>query len=133
MKTRRRGSALIEFAGSLLLLGTVFAGVFQIGYTFFAYNTLVNAVRAGARYASLQTGRADLTRVQNLVVYGDLVPSRDAKPVVPGLATGNVDLSFGPATATVSVRGFKLDSVFSQVKLDGRPMVTFPITGGATK
>lgn len=84
MKTRRRGSALIEFAGSLLLLGTVFAGVFQIGYTFFAYNTLVNAVRAGARYASLQTGRADLTRVQNLVVYGDLVPSRDAKPVVPG-------------------------------------------------
>jgi len=139
MKNGRRGSALIEFAGSLLLLGTVFAGVFQIGYTFFAYNTLVNAVRAGARYASLQTGRAssgnaDLAKaVQNLVVYGDLVPDAGAKSIVPGLATSNVDLTFGPATATVSVRGFKLDSVFSQVNLDGRPAVTFPLATGAAK
>ena len=133
MKNGRRGSALIEFAGSLLLLGTVFAGVFQIGYTFFAYNTLVNAVRAGARYASLQTGRADLAKVQNLVVYGDPAPSRDTKPAIPGLSTTNIEISFGPRTATVSVRGFKLDSVFSQVNLDGRPAVTFPITGGATK
>ena len=57
MKNGRGGSALIEFAGSLLLLGTVFAGVFQIGYTFFAYNTLVNAVRAGARYAAFNPVR----------------------------------------------------------------------------
>ena len=48
------------------------------------------------------------------MVYGDPIPARDAKPVVPGLTTGNVDLSFGPATATVLVRGFKLDSVFSR-------------------
>lgn len=129
MRQRQRGSALIEFAGSLILLSTVFAGVFQIGYTFFAYNTLINAVRAGARYASLQTARDPnvIRAVENLVVYGDLVPSPGAKPAVPGLATSNVELKFGPSTATVCVRGFKLDSLFSQVTLDGRPLVTFPM------
>jgi len=128
----RRGSALIEFAGSLILLSTVFAGVFQIGYTFFAYNTLINAVRAGARYASLHDAKA-ASAVANLVVYGDLVPSPAAKPVVPGLSVGNVEVRFGAATATVCVRGFKLDSLFSQVTLEGRPSVTFPVTNGAAK
>ncbi len=137
MTNRRRGSALIEFAGSLMLLCTVFAGVFQLGYTFFAYNTLVNAVRAGARYASFQSKATDPAKlakaVRNLVVYGDPAPSPGAKTVVPGLATSNVDLSFTPATVTVAVRGFKLDSAFSPVNLDGRPRVTFPLTNGAAK
>ena len=137
MKHARRGSALIEFAGSLILLFGVFAGIFQIGYAFFAYNTLVNAVRAGARYASLQSGlppNADLAKtVKNMVVYGDLAPATSAKPVIPGLTTDHINVTLGPATATVSVRGFKLDSLFSQVKLDGRPSITFPLTGGAAK
>jgi Flp pilus assembly protein TadG len=129
-----RGSALIEFAGSLILLFGVFVGIFQIGYTFFAYNTLVNAVRTGARYASLQQTNAELPKtVKNLVVYGDLAPAASAQPVVPGLTTDHINVTLGPATATVSVRGFKLDSLFSQVKLDGRPSITFPLTGGAAK
>ena len=132
LKHARRGSALIEFAGSLILLSTVFAGVFQIGYTFFAYNTLVNAIRAGARYASLHDAKA-ASAVAYLVVYGDLVPSPDAKPVVPGLSVGNVEVRFGTTRATVTVRGFKLDSLFSQVSLDGRPSVTFPLLSGAAK
>jgi Flp pilus assembly protein TadG len=134
MKHARRGSALIEFAGSLILLFGVFIGIFQIGYTFFAYNTLVNAVRAGARYASLQQTNSELPRmVENMVVYGEPAPAASAKPVVPGLTTDNINLTLGPSTATVSVRGFKLDSLFSQVKLDGRPSITFPLTSGAPK
>ena len=134
MKHARRGSALIEFAGSLILLFSVFVGIFQIGYTFFAYNTLVNAVRAGARYASLQQTNAELPKtVKNLVVYGDLAPAASAQPVVPGLTIDQVNVTLGPATATVSVTGFKLDSLFSQVKLDGRPSITFPLTGGAAR
>jgi Flp pilus assembly protein TadG len=136
MKARRRGSALIEFAGSLILLSGVFAGIFQIGYTLFAYDQLVHAVRAAARYASLRAGSPNTseaqltTAVQNLVTYGDPAPAASAKALIPGLTNSTVELSLGPATATVSVRGFKLDSVFSEVKLDGRPTATFPVTNG---
>jgi len=134
VKHLRRGSALIEFAGSLILLFVVFAGIFQIGYTFFAYNTLVNAVRAGARYASLQQTNPELPKtVKNMVVYGELVPAAGAQPVVPGLTTDQIKVTLGPSTATVSVSGFKLDSLFSQVKLDGRPSITFPLTRGVGK
>ena len=124
----RAGSALIEFAGSLILLSAMFAGIFQAGYTFFTYSSLVNAVRAGARYASI--GPHTDTAVRNLVVYGDPAPAANAKPLAPGLNPAHVELILSPATATVSLRGFEIDALFSKVKLDGRPSVTFPIAGG---
>lgn len=140
MRARRsRGSALIEFAASLIVLAGMFAGIFQVGYTLFTYNTLVNAVRSGARYASLRAGAPSASdpefakAVRNLVVYGDPAPAEGAKPTVRGLAAENVELILGPSTATVSVRGLEIDALFAKVKLDGRPAVTFPITGGAAK
>jgi len=134
MKYRRQGSALIEFAGSLILLTTVFMGIFQIAYAFFSYNALVNSVRAGARYASLQPPSPELAKnVQNLTVYGEPTPAAAASPVVPGLSANNIQVAFGPSTATVSVRGFQLNSLLGQFKLDGRPSITFPLTSGAGK
>jgi Flp pilus assembly protein TadG len=134
----RAGTALIEFAVSLMLLAAVFVGVFQIGYAFFTYGTLVSAVRAGARYSSLQQRGAAADpevakAVRNLVVYGDPAPAEHAKPVVPGLATGNVEIVNGPDTSTVSLRGFEVDALFAKLKLDGRPTVTFPVTAGGSK
>jgi Flp pilus assembly protein TadG len=134
----RAGSALIEFAVSLMLLAAVFVGVFQIGYAFFTYGTLVSAVRAGARYSSLQQRGAAADpevakAVRNLVVYGDPAPAEHAKPVVPGLATGNVEIVNGPDTSTVSLRGFEVDALFAKLKLDGRPTVTFPVTTGGSQ
>lgn len=133
----KRGVALIEFAGSMILLAVVFAGIFQIGYTFYIYGTLVDAVRAGARYASLQSRPGDRANdvvrraVQNLVVYGDpATPNQGATPLVNGLTRDNVEVDFGPKTATVSVRAYKIDSLFSRLSLDGRPAVTFPLTSG---
>ena len=137
-RTRRsRGSALIEFAGSLILLAVMFAGIFEIGYSFYAYGTLVTAVRAGARYAALQPRGTGLDpavakAVRNLVVYGDPAPGDGTKPVVPGLSTDHVELISGPDGSTVSLRGFEVDALFLKVKLDGRPTVTFPVTGGAS-
>jgi Flp pilus assembly protein TadG len=134
----RRGTAMIEFAVSLALLAAVFVGVFQIGYAFLAYGTLVNAVRAGARYSSLQqhgTG-ADpevAKAVRNLVVYGDPAPAENAQPVVRGLTTENVEIVNGPGTSTVSLRGFEVDALFAKLKLDGRPTVTFPVTAGGSQ
>jgi len=129
------GNALIEFAGSLTLLAVMFAGIFEIGYSFYAYATLVNAVRAGARYAALQprgTGAnstlAAATAVRNLVVYGDPTPPDPSKPVVPGLTTEHVELINSASASTVSLRGFEIDALFMKVHLDGRPTATFPIT-----
>jgi TadE-like protein len=127
-----KGTALIEFAGSFILLSTMFAGIFQAGYCFYTYNTLVNAVRSGARYAS-QHPAGPITAVQNLVVYGEPAPAAGAKPIVSGLTAASVEIIFAQAATTVSIRGFEIKALFSKVKLDGRPSVTFPVTGGATR
>lgn len=138
--TRRKaqgGSALIEFAGSLILLATLLVGIFRIGYMFYTYENLVNAVRAGVRYASLRSSGwnaadPDLARsVRNMVVYGEPRPVAAAKPMTAGLRPENIELILRPASATVSVRGFEIDSLFAKVRLDGRPTVTFPLTGAA--
>jgi len=134
MKERREGSALIEFAGSLIVVSALFTGIFQFSYALSTYHALVNAVRAGARYASLQpqpsdTAKQDFTKaVQNVVVYGDPAPAPNAKPVAPGLTIEKVALVLDSGTATVSVRDFELAAIFSTIKLDGRPTVTFPLT-----
>jgi hypothetical protein len=121
------GNALIEFAGALILLTIMFAGIFEIGYSFYTYATLVTGVRAGARYAALQLpGPATTKAVRNLVVYGDPAPPDRATAVVPGLSIDDVELISSPEASTVSVRGFEIDAVFMKMKLDGRPTVTFP-------
>ncbi len=128
---RRKGTALIEFAGSLVLISTVFTGVFQLGQSFYTYNRLVSAVRQGARFASLQPEaalRADA--VQKLIVYGDTDPAPNAAPLITGLSERNVQLIVAGHKATVMIRGFALSGIFSSTTLDGRPSVTFPITGG---
>jgi hypothetical protein len=137
LRSGRRGTALIEFAGSLILLSTMFAGIFQASYFFYTYNTLVNAVRSGARYASRQPAGSSaanpefMKSVQNLVVYGDPAPPSGAAPIVSGLTPASVEIVLGPATTTVTVRGFEIDALFSKIKLDGRPTVTFPLTSRA--
>jgi hypothetical protein len=127
-----RGNALIEFAASLMLLAVMFAGIFEIGYSLYAYGALANAVRAGARYAALQPrGNADpevAKSVRNLVVFGDPAPDGRSQPVVAGLSTDHVELINDPKSSTVSLRGFELDALFMKFKLDGRPTVTFPVT-----
>ncbi|HTW67251.1 MAG TPA: TadE family protein [Bryobacteraceae bacterium] len=132
MRWSRRGSALIEFAGSLIVLTATFVGLFEIGYAFFTYGTLVTAVRAGARYsASRQHGAvADpevANAVRNLVVYGDPAPAANARPLAQGLTPANVEIVEGPDTSTVSLRGFAIDALFTKVNLDGCPTVTFPL------
>jgi len=138
MRKPEAGNALIEFAGSLLLLAVLFSGVFEIGYSFHTYGQLVAAVRAGARYAAFQPRAAAAdpavaNAVRNLVVYGDPAPAAQTKPLVPGLAAEHVELINTADQSTVSLRGFTIDAVFMKLKLDGRPTVTFPAIAGASK
>src|ERR1700693_2592543 len=51
----RRGSVIVEFTLSATFLVALFLGVWQFGYAFLIYGELEEAVRAGARYASMRT------------------------------------------------------------------------------
>jgi len=128
--SRRKGTALIEFAGSLVLISTLFTGVFQLGQSFYTYNRLVNAVRQGARFASLQPETAaDSGAVQKLIVFGEMNPAPGASPLIAGLSERNVQVIIVDRKATVVIRDFALSGMFSSTTLDGKPSVTFPITG----
>ena len=128
----KRGAAMLEFALSAMVLAGLFAGAFQIGYTFYAYNRLEGAVRRGAQYAS--TKPQATTEVQNIVVFGDPNPAAGATPVLNGLTTSNVQIKVAgtadaPVSVTVSISGYQVNSVFSTTTLNGRPSVTFPHVG----
>ena len=143
MKPRRkeRGSALVEFSLSVVLLTAVFGGSFEFGYAIYTYNMLVNAVRDGARYASMKPydsststpSTAFQTAVQDMVAYGD--PSGNTTtPVVRGLAPSNVQLTVtmngsAPTEIAVSITGFSLDAIFGTIQLNSRPSSTFPYLG----
>ncbi|MCU1236160.1 MAG: TadE family protein [Candidatus Solibacter sp.] len=142
-KTSRSGSVMIEFTLSLSFLIPMFLGVWTFGYAFYQYSQLENAVRTGARYASLQTydsasttpSSSFLSAVQKTTVYGD--PSANtstATPVVSGLTTSNVQLtvtfaSGAPSTMTVSVTNFPLKTYLGSVTLTNKPYVWFPYLG----
>jgi Flp pilus assembly protein TadG len=141
-KASQRGSVFIEFALSFLVLFSIFTGAFEFGYAFYAYNTLVNAVREGARYASLKPydsasstpSTAFNTAVQNMVVYANPNPANGATPILRGLSTSNVNFSVltngsAPQQVTVSISNFSIDAVFGTVTLNGNPSESFPYLG----
>lgn len=136
----RRGSVMVEFAVGVGVLLAAFTGTFQFGYTFLQYNNLENAVARGARYASLvpydsagtTPSTAFKTAVQNMVLYG--TPTAGATPVLPGLQTSNVNLTVTfsngiPALMTVSINGYKIDSIFASNTLTDKPKVAFTYQG----
>ncbi len=140
---KQRGSVMVEFTLSMLVLIPLFLGGWAFGYTFFQYSQLENAVRAGARYASTLNydsasttpSSAFLSAVQKMTVYGDPnADPRTASPVVPGLTTSNVNLSVGfassaPSSVTVSISGFRVLTYFGTTNLSGKPYVWFPYVG----
>ncbi len=139
-RANRRGGAMVEFALSFGFLFSVFAGIFQFGYAFFVYNQLENAVRGGARYASLadydsltETPSATFeTAVKNMVLYGN--PAGTGSAIVPALSESNITVTATmerrvPATVTVTINGYRLDAVVKSFTLDGKPKITFPYMG----
>ena len=106
-RTRERGMVTLEFALVASIFLTMLVAIVAGGTVFWAHNTLVDATRRGARYASLQcnpcvaccsgpdgTSATALTRIKNVVVYGTDSPGVGAQPVVPGLTTSNVKVEY---------------------------------------
>jgi Flp pilus assembly protein TadG len=138
----QRGNVLVEFTLSLTLLTTLFTGAWQFGYSYYIYAELEQAVRNGARYASLQKydsatstpTPAFLSAVQNVVVYGDPAAPAGSTPAAPGLTTGNVGLTVSfaggvPTGMTVAVNNYRMPAVFNQITLINKPTTWFPYVG----
>ena len=91
-----RGNAVMEFAIGFTVLWLMFAGVYQIGYSYYVYNTLMLSVADAAELGSvidydLGSPSAYTNALRNMVVYGDEIAG--TKALVPGLTTGNVNVN----------------------------------------
>ena len=132
---------MVEFALGSTVLILLFTGIFQYGYTFYLYNCLQNAVRAGALYASHETYDSAgttpsanfLSSVRNMVIYGDPNATSGAS-AAPGLASANVILTVTfssniPTAMTVAITGYNLDAATKTFTLTNKPQATMPFLG----
>ena len=136
-----RGNAIVEFAIAFGLLLTIFAGVWQFGYAFYAYNQLESAVRNAARYASVAVydggtwdGATLKTRAKNMVVYGTPTPTGSDKALLPGLETSHVRViptfaGMVPERIEVDINGYLIDAFFTEFPLNGKPSSSFQYMG----
>lgn len=142
-----RGHAVLEFALGASLFAALMTGTFQIGYKIYAYENLLTAVRAGARYGAIypyDVGAPTVdsnpssnftTRVRNVTVYGNPAGAVDgAAAVVPGLQPQHVlvDVAFRnalPATVTITIHDFALDAIFGNWVANQKPSATFTYMG----
>ncbi|MBM3736738.1 MAG: pilus assembly protein [Acidobacteria bacterium] len=146
VRKRRQGNAIIEFALMASAMVPLLTGVTQFGHTFFMYNQLVSAVKAGSRYASVREygGTTSTvptefaTEVKNMVVYGKEDPVTTGvspdQPVVKGLSVNNISVSVTmngttPKTVTVNVVNFTIGSIFKKFTFNGKPAATYPFNG----
>jgi hypothetical protein len=140
MRKRTAGSALIELALSLTLLVPLFIAVFDFGMGLLVYRELVDAVSAGARYASLRAydaagetpSPAYLAAVRNMTVYGD--PDRRLAPLVGGLRPEDIQVRVRferrvPVSVTVAVDGHGPHLPFRLLRIAPKPALTLPYAG----
>ncbi len=142
--TRPNGHAIVELTFSLPLLIGLFLGTWQFGCAFYNYSKLQQAVRDGARYASMATydsanstpSAAFQTAVQNVVVYGDPSPpaSPPPVPVAPGLTTSNAVLTVTftsgvPTAVAVAINNYQFPVYFGTATLINKPAAWFPYVG----
>ena len=140
-RPRQRGNAIVEFAVSFPVFALMLAGIFQFGYTFYIYDGLQSAVRAGSRYASVAdydspSGTTFKTAVKNVVVYGKTSPSGGDKAQVPGLTTSQVtvddsdkDAAGIPISITVRITNYTVNAVWKSYTFSNKPKSTFRFLG----
>ena len=103
IKRDERGATLVEFSIGAAVFMTVVLGVLQFGVLLWTHNALTDAARRGARYAVNQCNPSDalcpnaatsVASTKNVVVYGTPNPATGAQPVVKGLTTSNVQVTY---------------------------------------
>jgi Flp pilus assembly protein TadG len=137
---KRCGSAIIELSFCLPILVSLALATLQLGYSFFMYGRLEQAVRDACRYASLRNyaspnttpDSAFLTAVKNAAVYGN--PGGGSDPVAPNLTSQNISVTVNfkngvPAVVTVAITNYILPQIIGSVPLTGKPSAQFPYLG----
>ena len=130
---------MVELAISLPLLILAAAGIFEFGYTFFVYQSLVNSARNGARYGSVADydspdGATFEAAIKNVTVYGSTAPAADAKPLAPGLSWANIAVTVDkdgagvPTRLTVGIVNYNVDAVWRTYTFN-KPRTTFTYQG----
>jgi hypothetical protein len=133
----KRGTALLEFALGWALLWSLFAGVYQFGYSFYIYNIVITSVANAAELGSrmdYDTGNPSpfTAALTNMVVYGNTTAG--TIPLVPGLSSANVNVNANlvssiPTNITVNISNFTIDAFFTKFMLNGKPSATTPYMG----
>ena len=120
MKTRQKGTAIVEFALILPLLLLLTMITTEFGRAIYQYNTIVKSLRNATRYLSIQTQNTKITEAQNLVVFGNIAGTAPA--LVPGLTLAQVATTWqttGSAplinTVKITVTGYTFRSMFTSV------------------
>src|SRR5436309_2386060 len=90
----QKGQALLEFAAVTLLFFTLVFGIIEFGRALWTWNTIVQATRAGARYAAVEIPTSNNTEIKKVVVYNDPNAGASSTPVVPGLTEANVRVRY---------------------------------------
>ena len=106
---RRRGSALLETSLALSLFLYFAIGVLDIGQVLVMHQGLVERVRVGARYGSMNPN--DTTKITNVVLYNTTTPGASSKPLL-NLDPSWVNVQLYDATSSaarieVSVRNYR--------------------------
>jgi Flp pilus assembly protein TadG len=131
---------MIELSFCLPILVGLALATLQLGYSFYMYGKLEQAVRNACRYASLRNyasatttpDSAFLTAVKNAAVYAN--PGGGADPVAPNLTPQNISVTVSfkngvPALVTVAITNYALPQIIGSVPLTGKPSAQFPYLG----
>jgi Flp pilus assembly protein TadG len=81
---------MVEFAFATIVFFLILFGILEFSRALWTWNTIVQATRAGARYAVVES--PVVADVKNVVVYYN--PAGTGSPVLPGLTTANVVVTF---------------------------------------
>jgi Flp pilus assembly protein TadG len=129
--------ATVEFALVFGLLWLLLSGCFKLGYSIYVYQSLLNAVAGGARYAARvdfdEPNHTFVAAVKNMAVYGS--PAGGTVPLAPQLAPANITVTWTldakgvPVTLTVSVTDYSVNAVFQSFTWTGKPSVTVCYAG----
>jgi Flp pilus assembly protein TadG len=92
--THQKGQALVEFGIAATVFFLILFGILEFGRALWTWNTIVQATRAGARFAVVEAPTGDDAPVKKVVVYQDPNAANSSNPVAPGLTTGNVRVEY---------------------------------------
>jgi Flp pilus assembly protein TadG len=102
MRRRSRGQALVEFALIFPVLVLLLLGIFEVGRLVFAYNTLGNAAREGARVAAVNqiqtspdcTNNRPIVNPNPALAHWSIKQCAADKALSLGLTASDVDVQY---------------------------------------